>query len=979
MCPSPLFTVAQSGSNTLKLKSASGREVSTKRADLDRLCDHFNIDVENPINVMGQDTSRQFLQKGSDKDKYDFFVKAMLLETIQQQLSYLRERLKEMEAVVEEKESQVPGREAGLKALEEEMSSYSELEALRATVDGLKKKLAWALVDELEAKADEAAGVAGDITANKLPKVDRLLAQRTSELATAEQAKADALQRIQNNNTDVAGDVAQRNATAQAYKDAAKEEQAAKRQVNESQRALEDCRRRETRLKGALESVRQTQQKETGAAARRLDAQIAEADAQLDAARAALDGARQSERQAMEACETARSNVAGGAGDADLDAEEKNVRDTLDRLRRAKTDASQLHGPVVAKLLQLLQQPENKAKFSVQPIGPISAVVRVADKSWAVAVDECLGKLLDSFVAANTADGRALQALYVQAARAVLPPNHLKSRPPQLTVLTYSDLTCTSVYSMNPAQLPPPEMTTVLSLLRCPHPAILNLCIDQSGVERSVLVNSHDEGNHVIKAVHNVFQAFTRDGTKFYVRGGTDVSQPGKGRPPRLQAEGVDISHQVAQAEQRLKEIAQRKSEAQGRRGELQRALHAADAAWRAAKAQRTAAETAAHNCQQDLDDLRKEQAVAAAADATTDGDGAADEVAAELEALREEEHSLADVLARMRQDAEAVSQRAAVAKAALDAMAAHVRRKAAETDELQEAFQTAAKEVDRLNELVAKLQGLQQGLQQKLGEETAREKDARAEAAGEAFKASQLCPRAAADAVQLPPAKGAAAALPQGRERLLALLKTAEGRVSREQARNKRPYEQVTAELSAAARDLRQLKKIVTAIKVPCDRMQTGFQSRLALLKETAKGLQKTVSNNFNVHLQSRGHSGRIIVRHEAHELELSVQMRNTGGEAKSVRVKDTRQLSGGERSFTTLCFIMAMNELSECPFCCLDEWDVFMDVVHRKVSLDKMMQYTQQHREKQFILITPLDLGNIVAGPLIKIHRLKAARENT
>ena len=973
--------MAQSGSNTLKLCSASGKTVSSKRADLDRLCDHFNIDVENPINVMGQDTSRQFLQKGSDKDKYDFFVKAMLLDTIQQQLSYLRERLKEMEAVVEEKEAQVKPREDELNALEVEMGSYSELEALRATVDGLKKKLAWALVDELEAKAGEAAAVVADINTAKLPKVARHLAQRLQELAAAEQAKTDALGRLQASNADISGDVAARNATAQAFKDAAKEEQAVKRQMGESQRALEECRRKENRLKGVLETARQTQAKETGAAAQRLDVQIAEAQAQVATALKAMDSARQGERDAQAACEAARADVTGGAsGDGELEAQEKEAKDTLDRLRRAKTDAAQLHGPVVAKLLQLLQQPENKAKFSVQPMGPISALLRLTDKAWAVAVDDCLGKVLDSFVVANTADGLALQELSLEAARAVLPASHPGSRQ-KVSLLTYPDLGCTSVYAMNPAQLPPPELTSVLSVLRCPQAAVLNLCIDQVGIERQVLVESHSEANRVLRdARGTVQQVYTRDGTRFFIRGGTESAVPrSKDRPPRLQAVGVDITHLVAQAEQRLREVAQRRTEAQGRRGELQKAVRDADAALRAAKAQRAAAEAAHHNCVQDLEELLKEQKAAAAADATAEGDGAADELAAELEALCEEEHSLVDVLSRMRQQAEEVSQRTAAAKAALDDMVSRNKAKAAEVDDLQEAFQSAVKEVEHLGEQVAKLQGLQQGLQQRLAEATATEKDARAEAEGEAFKAIQLCPRAAADAVQLPPAKGAAPGAPAGRERLLALLKQAEGRVSKEAARNKRPYEQVAAELSAAARDLRQLQKIVKAIRAPCDRMQTGYQSRLALLKKTAKLLQQTVSSNFNVHLQSRGHSGRIIVRHETHELELSVQMRNTGGEAKSVRVKDTRQLSGGERSFTTLCFIMAMNELSECPFCCLDEWDVFMDVVHRKVSLDKMMQYTQQHREKQFILITPLDLGNITAGPLVRIHKLKAARENT
>ncbi len=56
------------------------------------------------------------------------------------------------------------------------------------------------------------------------------------------------------------------------------------------------------------------------------------------------------------------------------------------------------------------------------------------------------------------------------------------------------------------------------------------------------------------------------------------------------------------------------------------------------------------------------------------------------------------------------------------------------------------------------------------------------------------------------------------------------------------------------------------------------------------------------------------------------------------------------------------------------MDEYDVFLDNVARKLTLDQLQRYAfrpdQQFR--QFIIITPHDLSDVKTNPNVRIHRM-------
>lgn len=61
----------------------AGEIISTKRDELDSMMTMMNIQIDNPISVLNQDVSRTFLVTSKPDEKYSLFMKATLLDTIE--------------------------------------------------------------------------------------------------------------------------------------------------------------------------------------------------------------------------------------------------------------------------------------------------------------------------------------------------------------------------------------------------------------------------------------------------------------------------------------------------------------------------------------------------------------------------------------------------------------------------------------------------------------------------------------------------------------------------------------------------------------------------------------------------------------------------------------------------------------------------------------------------------------------------------
>lgn len=135
-------------------------------------------------------------------------------------------------------------------------------------------------------------------------------------------------------------------------------------------------------------------------------------------------------------------------------------------------------------------------------------------------------------------------------------------------------------------------------------------------------------------------------------------------------------------------------------------------------------------------------------------------------------------------------------------------------------------------------------------------------------------------------------------------------------------------------------------------------------------------VKHYFKKNLERRGMQGNLMFTHpsskrdEKGRLDMEVSIDAQSDET----CKDVRQLSGGERSFTTFCLLLALGTIIEGPFRIMDEYDVFLDEVARKITLNQLELYCKgpAQRGKQFIIITPNKLDDVCTGPKVRINKM-------
>ena len=110
--------ISSDGSSSYKIQNNNNKTESTTKDELNNILEQFSIQIENPISMLNQDTSRSFLASNNPGNMYKLFMKATHLEQMCQDYEHIDKALAKLKYVIAAKSTLNSEMEQEIKNLE---------------------------------------------------------------------------------------------------------------------------------------------------------------------------------------------------------------------------------------------------------------------------------------------------------------------------------------------------------------------------------------------------------------------------------------------------------------------------------------------------------------------------------------------------------------------------------------------------------------------------------------------------------------------------------------------------------------------------------------------------------------------------------------------------------------------------------------------------------------------------------------------
>ncbi|KAK4520474.1 uncharacterized protein ATC70_007986 [Mucor velutinosus] len=920
--------INKEGGSPYKIKNKSGRVISTKKEDLVAILDHLNLLVNNPLTMLTQDMARKFLSDSSAEDKYKLFMHGTQLTQLQNDFTIIRESLETASNTLKRKKE-------GLSSLQvkaaEAQRKYQDMEAAKeveSKIDELNNELVWSQIIRKEKERDanekqmnelqhelDNIREAQDYYKQQVHTADtHILAineewdKFRNELNPDEEERNQLIQQKAEADMQISTYISDLNEINSQIKVTKTAKQSHQKRLDEETEKMEaSSRLKRNEILDEIKHLEKTMAEKV-VKAKNFDNEVQELQSKITQME---EGKRNLEREISQ---------------------HRHHREEATKLKRdmehQRGDRMRAYGPRMPEVLQSIRRETRWEKR--RPVGPFGATLELLKPEFATVLEGVLNNSLNAFVVETFKDRETLDK--------ILAENQMRN-----VSVFVSDY---DIFDYSSGE-PDSQYLTVLRALKFNDEWVKRQLITTNKIEKMLLMYNRQEADDLMfkGPPRNVDLCFTKEGYKVGGKRGMKTESVDSYRgAPRFQK---DIDRAIALEEKRVQEALKLENEKK-------------ETYKRVSKECRDL-EQQKKDCLKCLQGVKREIA------------GLESTISQKKEALKEEDPVDLKIFHDDIKECEEKIKRYAGQFSVITNSQAQVRETLAEIKRKLQAIMTREasrrNQSDEFRNKVGKIEQQKSRVVARLEELNVKAQTVKVRLERSKnlwLESSRMVESWIAQSAEDYPDRIETSRSPATIEKDI---KHHEGIAQETEERHGMTLTQAQDQMYAALKEYDEAKKTIEGLR----KVQKCISKMLTQRQEKWDAFRQYISlaakSYFGYYLHLRGDDGSLRFNHQLKRLEIRVA---TGDQfSKGTRQKDSRSLSGGEKSFSQISLLLSLWQSISSPLICLDEFDVFMDAVNRKQTMSMIMNAACDNTS-QYILITPQDASNMEPGPYITVHRM-------
>ncbi|KAG8011310.1 Structural maintenance of chromosomes protein 6 [Nibea albiflora] len=909
--------ITRDGLRTYKLRSKSGQIVSTKKEELLSILDNFNIQVNNPVSVLTQEMSKYFLHSKGEGDKYKFFMKATQLDQMREDFVYIKTTKHVTEDKVEQHSECLKDLKRKYLEKEDRYKSLESLDEMHTKLEELQKQMAWVLVAEVEKESDpikEKLQSDRRATEKYNEKVDEWK-NKVEEAEKKQRQTQEQLDGITQQLSELQSKCAELKAEVQRQNNTLKQSEVT---VHRCKANLRDLEKDKVQLSSRINDLKLSISQTTGVESQARTERMEQIQTELENLRHQISTLGQQIDQYQHACSRAKEEQGKMRREQEmLQRSIEAYRRNLQTMESSRSNRLRRFGEHMPALLNAIQEAHKRGQFKHRPRGPLGYLISLKDPDLALAVEVCLKGQLQAFTCDNHEDERLLQGLMSR----VFPPGR---RPAIITSHFLSHVHDTRKRAVNH-----PDYPSVLQALEIEDPVVANCLIDQRGIESILLIKGKNPPQ-------NCTQAFSKEGDQIFINRSYTAEQT------RANYLSGDVEEEIRHLQREMENQEAQANRFQQQMRKLNEDIKQNEGLLRRTHIEQKTTKDKATKLQLELTDLKNVE----------------EPQSEDLRPLEEDLQEIVTKISSKHAEFDEARAQMAVHKGSYEKAEQEYKQHKEQINTIAEEADSKKEELSKTDQEVMKCKHHKKHYDDKRSahlhniqtlEANLESKEQELEAS--IAKATKICP----ERLEV---RRTARSLDSEINRLKVKITTQqEQQGDREEV--VRQYQEALENYKNMAQQMKNLNSFIKSL-------DSVMNQRLQVYAELRRFLSARCKYYFDSMLAQRGYTGSMTFNHKSETLSISVQP----GQGNKADLSDMRSLSGGERSFSTVCFVLSLWAITEAPFRCLDEFDVYMDMVNRRISMDMMLKVAAGQRYRQFIFLTPQSMRYSLIHPFVYVQ---------